>query len=170
MKNIEKQNNEDIIVETLGIPYDLFERLKPMMKLQKIKKSQMLIDENHGENLFYIVKSGIARSYVIDNKGKEFIRTLYTAGMPMALVKTVVTGQESSLKFDCLTNCEFYVGNYKELRELAQKDLEISNNYARLMELVYLNMEERVFELTLSADKKYKLLKERIPLLSKSND
>ncbi len=157
-----KKENKKTFLEVLGFPSNLFDKVLPLMELKKFKKKDILIDKDFGSDSFFIVKSGIIRSYIIDEKHKEFIRTLYTSGMPLASIRSI-RGDKPILKFDCLTDCELYVGSCKELHNLAFSDIEVARNYMTLMELEYLIMEDRIFELTMSAEKKYGLLKDHIP-------
>ncbi len=158
-----KKQKKQTFVETLGFPSNLFDKVLPLMELKKFNKKTTLIDKDFGYDSFFIVKSGIVRSYIIDDKNKEFIRTLYTEGMPLASIRSIARGDKPLLKFDCLTDCELYVGSCKKLHDLAFNDIETARSYMTLMELEYLIMEERIFELTMCAEEKYGLLKEHIP-------
>ncbi len=165
-KNITNDNNiDEKIVRKLNLHADVFEKMKATMQLRKYNKKDVLINSEIGRDLYFIVKSGIARSYIVDDKSREFIKTLFIPGAPIASIFSATTGKAPQLIFDCLTDCEFYVGNYKEFRALAEKDLEVARNYFKLMEVVFLNAEERIFELTLNAEDKYKLLKKKIPYI-----
>ena len=54
------------------------EQLKGIFKEKKFKKKAPLSFKNHISTKFYIVKSGILRSFITDNNGKEFIKFIYT--------------------------------------------------------------------------------------------
>ncbi len=113
---------------------------------------------------FYILKKGVARSYVLDDKGKEHIRTLFvpitTSGSLTALVKK----QPSASTYDCLTDCEFLEGDYYKFLELTEKNHELALFHAKVLQNVFLSVVKRINELTtLDATARYLKLKNDIP-------
>ena len=55
-----------------------FEKLKKIFNEKKFKKNVPLSFKNHTSTKFYIVKSGILRSFITDDKGKDYIKFMYT--------------------------------------------------------------------------------------------
>ena len=51
-----------------------FEKVKKIFNEKKFKKNAPLSFKNHISTKFYIVKSGILRSFITDDKGKELYK------------------------------------------------------------------------------------------------
>lgn len=76
----------------------------------------------------------------------------------------LVTGKSTKTAYDCLTNCEMYVGNFERFKKLASVNIEISNLYYSLLELTFIRMESRIFELSvLDAKQRYLKLQKKVP-------
>lgn len=156
---------EDIllIAKNYNLPAKVVVDIKNKLQLKKLKKGEILVEKGEFQNQFFFLQSGIARAFIVDNNGKEFTRSLFTAGMPIAPMRAMLTNSKTSLIFDCLTDCEIYYGDFLAFFERTKTDLNTATIYNRMLENAYLSMEERVFELTLSAQEKYEKLKTRIP-------
>lgn len=146
-----------------NIPEDILNIFASRTKLIKLKKKEVFVKEGEHQKKFFFLISGIARAYIIDDSGREFTRTLFTAPAAIAPVKALKTKEETIVNFDCLTDCEMYVGNYHDFIKLTRTNIQIANLYNDMLEEAYLRIEERIYELTLSAQEKYEKLKERIP-------
>lgn len=150
-----------------SIRYDLpLELVKVMDKrtvFKKLKKKTVFIEAGeYQENFFYLTK-GIARAYIVGKNGKEFTRTLFATQIPIVSIKAFLTNSVSSVNYDCLTNCEMFIGNFNEFIELTKTNLTIANIYSKMLEQALANIEDRAYELSLPAKEKYESLKRRIP-------
>lgn len=146
----------DLSNETLQI-------LKQKIELKFFKKKEIFIKAGEFQNQFFFLTSGIARAYITDENGKEFTRSLFRAPAPMTSIKAFVNNSKSEICFDCLTDCEMYIGNFNDFIHLTKTNIEISNMYSRMLEKGFLKVEERVFELSMPAKERYESLRKRIP-------
>lgn len=113
---------------------------------------------------FFVIKSGIARSYITNDKGKEFIRSFFVPVSSTGSFSALVLEKPSRLTYDCLTDCEIYSGNFKAFKKLATENIDISIMYTAVLERIFMRMEKRIFELSvLDATKRYLNLKKEIP-------
>lgn len=145
------------------VPEETLISIQKNLELKRFSKKELFIKEGEYQKKFFFLTSGIARAYIVDENGKEFTRSLFTPPTAMASIKALKTEAESKVNFDCLTDCEMYVGDYDEFIKLTQTNIKISNLYSKMLEKAYLKIEERVYELTLNAQEKYLNLKKRIP-------
>lgn len=145
------------------IPEKLIYTILGNLEYTTLKKGTIFSSEGEIQNRFFFLKSGIARAFVVDNRGKEFTRSLFKAPAPLASIKALITETKAEISFQCLTNCEFYIGNYKEFINLTKSSVQIASLYCKLLEYSYLEIEDRVYELSLPAKEKYELLRKRIP-------
>ncbi|MBU3011846.1 Crp/Fnr family transcriptional regulator [Polaribacter vadi] len=130
----------------------------------EFKKNEFVIKFNDISTNFYIIKSGIIRSYLVDEKGKEYTRTFFTHGKPAASLNSLISKQPSKLAYECLTDCTLYKINYKDFLSLTKTDINIANLYAKLLEYVFFIMESEIYNLAiLDATERYLKLKNEIP-------
>lgn len=141
--------------------YSLF---RNVMKESKYAKGESFVSLGEIPTKFYILKKGVARAYVVDDKGKEHIRTLFTPITTSGSLTALIKKEPSESTYNCLTDCEFLEGNYYDFIELTQKNHELALFHARVLQNVFLNVVKRISELTtLDATARYLKLKNEIP-------
>jgi len=124
------------------------EQLKGIFKEKKFKKKAPLSFKNHISTKFYIVKSGILRSYITDDKGKEFIKFIYTKHSVVGAFSSLIRKKEKNVIIDCLTNCDLIEVDFAEFKNLANSNQEILQLYNNLLELLFIKLENRFYELS----------------------
>lgn len=144
------------------LPKETLEAIRSKTKFEKFKKNECFIKKGEFQKKFFFLVSGIARAYKTDENGKEFTHSLYTPPTAVVSLRSIKTNTKSTFSYDCLTDCEMFVGDYLDFIELTKTNLVISNTYSKMLEKALFHMEERVNELSLSAKEKYELLRKRI--------
>jgi CRP-like cAMP-binding protein len=124
------------------------EQLKGIFKEKKFKKKAPLSFKNHISTKFYIVKSGILRSYITDDKGKEFIKFIYTKHAVVGAFSSLIRKKEKNVIIDCLTNCDLIEVDFAEFKNLANSNQEILQLYNNLLEVLFIKLENRFYELS----------------------
>ncbi len=128
------------------------------------KKNEIITKIGEISEHFYIIKSGIVRSYYTDEKGKEYIRTIFTANKTTGSLGSLISGKPSQLNYECLTDCVVYQFSFQELKELTRTDITITNLYGNILENIFLRLESRIYDLSvLNATERYLKLKAEIP-------
>lgn len=153
--------------ESLGhFPKTSVQKLIDLAKKVSFKKNEILSKVGHVSKDFFIIKKGIVRSYHQDEKGKQYIRTIFTANRATGCLSSLITGEICQLTYECLTDCEFYQFNFKEFKQLAKKDIQISILYSKMLESLFLIMESKIYDLSvLNATERYLKLKEELPTI-----
>jgi len=115
------------------------------------------------ENIFFI-KSGIARSYSLSDKGGENIRSLISTFNILASTEAVIKKRPSKIACQCLTDCEVLEINYDALMNINETNPAVSNWYTKTVEFHYVHLQKMNDELlTLNATERYLRLQKRIP-------
>lgn len=161
MKNPNNQKTKEL--SKLNLPEEIIRLLQTKATFRKFKKKEIFIHNGEHQSEFFFLTSGIARAYVVDDKGREFTRILFKGVTAIASIRALITNTKSFANFDCLTECEMYVGNFEDFLTLTKTNIKISNIYSNILEKAFLRSEERVYELALTAKEKYKLLQKQIP-------
>tara|TARA_B100000795_G_scaffold269962_1_gene261400 strand:- start:2416 stop:2991 length:576 start_codon:yes stop_codon:yes gene_type:complete len=128
------------------------------------KKNEVITEIGEISKNFYIIKSGVIRSFYTDEKGKQYIRTLFTINKATGSLGSLLTKKPSKLAYDCLSDCVVYKFNFEELKKLTKTDISIANLYSTMMEYLFLLMESRIYDLSvLNATERYLKLKTETP-------
>jgi len=159
-------------MEDLKIKLLLFDKLTKDSKRnyssyltkKSFKKSDFFVKRGDISEHYYILTKGVARSYLLDNTGKEHTRTIFTPITTAGSLSSLILKTPSELAYECLTDCEFYIGDFNKFQSLSRKKLDFSIQYSSFLEKIALKMEIRVTDLsTLNATERYLKLQKEIP-------
>ena len=154
----------DFISNFGELPKKSTDKLLSLISLKSFKKNHVLAKIGEMPVNFFILKKGIVRSYYTDEKGKEYIRNIFTPVKTTGALGALISGKPSRLYYDCLSDCEAYVINFKDFKKLANSDKHISNLYSKVLEIIFLLLESKIYDLSvLNATERYLKLKRQIP-------
>jgi CRP-like cAMP-binding protein len=154
----------DFFNEINPIPKKSSDKLFSLISSKKLKKGDSVVNIGEIPNEFYILKSGVIRSFYTDEKGKEYIRHLFTPFRATGALGALILDKPSRLSYDCLLDCEVYAINFKEFKHLIEKDPAICHLYASALEVIFLTLESKIYDLTvLNATERYLKLKKQNP-------
>lgn len=140
------------------------ELIRDIINYKKLKKGTILLRKGEPSKNFYVIKSGVIRSFYIDKKGKEYNRALYKEYSTTGCFYSLVNKTTAKSNFECLSDCEVIEGNYKEFIALTKKHLDIALLNNKVTEIIYSRTEERAYDLSvLDATERYKRLQLTIP-------
>ena len=146
------------------LPKKSSDKLLAITRIKDLKKGDTITNTEEKPNDFYILKSGIIRSFYTDKNGKEYIRQIFTSSMATGALGALILNGISRLSYDCLSNCEVYAINFKDFKNLIKTDKELSLLYAATLEISFLRLESKVYDLSiLNATERYLKLKKQIP-------
>ncbi|MEQ6123334.1 Crp/Fnr family transcriptional regulator [Pseudotenacibaculum sp. MALMAid0570] len=135
-----------------------------LLEIKELKKKDKIANLGEIPTKFFILTSGIVRSYVTDEKGKEFIRSLYIPTRAIGAFTALIQQKPTEIIYECLTDCKVLVGDFQQFKKLAAENLEIATLYNKVLERIFIRMEKRIFELSiLNAKQRYLKLKKHIP-------
>ena len=146
------------------LPEQSLKNFLALTELKRFSKKEIITKKGKKPSNLYILKSGVVRSYYSDDRNKEYISSLFTPCSSTGAYGALVSNKPSELSYDCLTDCELFAINFKELKKLISQDLDVSIMYANALEHTFLLLESRIYNLTvLDATKRYINLKKEIP-------
>ena len=147
-----------------SLPPESFQRFLALTKLKKFSSKEILTKTGETPKELFILKSGIVRSYYTNEKGKEYIRSLFIPFSSTGSLGALVSNRPSELTYECITDCELYAINFKELKNLAVVDKDVAVMYANALERIFLLLEDKIYDLSaLNATERYLKLKKQIP-------
>lgn len=131
---------------------------------KSFRKGEIITHQGEVPEYFYIIKSGIARAYILDKNKKEHTKTLYFPPSTTGPLVALVSKTPSKTVYDCLTDCTLVEFNYKRFKKQVESNHELALLNLRAMENVYLRIDERVNDLTLlNGTERYLKLQKKIP-------
>lgn len=154
----------DFINTLVDLPKTSAEKLMPLIRLKELKKGHNIAVFGEIPKDFFVIKKGLIRSYYTDEKGREYIRHFFTPPRTTGALGSLVLNKPSRLSYDCLSDCEVYAINFKDFKKLISTDKALSNMYSTILELIFLTLESRIYDLSvLNATERYLKLKKQIP-------
>tara|TARA_R110002126_G_scaffold277560_2_gene423553 strand:- start:40594 stop:41169 length:576 start_codon:yes stop_codon:yes gene_type:complete len=130
----------------------------------KFKKNETITRTGDISKDFFIIKSGIVRSFYADEKGKEYTRSIFVAGSTTGSLGSLISGESSKLNYECLSDCVLYKFVYVDFKNLSKKDSNILLLHNKILEHIFILMEAKIHELALlNATERYLKLKRAIP-------
>lgn len=134
------------------------------LKHKRIPKNEILIKKGELPSKFYIIKTGLIRSFVIDKQKKEHTKNIFVPVDITGPLTSLIKNRPSNTFYECLTDCEVLEGDYNEFLALTQKHHEIALFHAKILEKVFLVTDSRVSELSsLTSIERYLKAKDKIP-------
>ena len=147
-----------------NIPPESVKTFLNLATKKNYKKHEIITKIGEVAKDFYIIKSGVIRSFYIDEKGKQYINYFFTTNGTKGSLGSLISQKPSRLAYDCLTECEVYKFNFEEFKKIKATDISIANLYSTILEHLFLITESRIFDLSvLNATNRYLKLKEEIP-------
>jgi len=154
----------DKLAEFYPLSEESIKKLVGLMRYQKFDKNHRIADIGDTPTHFFVLMEGIVRSYAIDEKGKEYTRSLYVPMTPTGAFSALVLEKPAQAIYECLSECTFLVGDFRKYKEYASENIELSNLYNQVMERIFITMEKRIYDLSmLDAKQRYLKLRNHIP-------
>jgi len=146
------------------VPEESLNKLLPLFEYKLMTKGERIAEIGEIPTDLVIIETGVIRSFYTDEKGKEYINHLFTPYNASGSLAALILDKPSRLTYECLSNCKLYTLNFKDFKELTITDTELSNLYVAFLELVFLILELKIFDLSvLNATERYLKIKEQIP-------
>lgn len=156
------------LIDALSEFYPLSEETRKqyasILETKEFKKGEKIAELGEIPSKFFVLTSGVVRSYVTDEKGKEFIRSLYVPMRAVGAFSALIQQKPTEIVYECLTDCKVLMGDFNRFKKLASKNIELASLYNKVLERIFIRMEKRIFELSvLDAKQRYLKLKKHIP-------
>jgi CRP-like cAMP-binding protein len=132
----------------------------PYMKLETLKKNDLLIGEGQVEDRIYYIAEGVTRSFFFEN-GKEISLEFYFTGSFISSYTSFVKQSPSRHSIEAFTPLQIIIFNRAGLAELFGKSDKFAKLWQKVSEELFIKTSERLRDmLSLSATERYlKLLK-----------
>jgi len=141
-----------------------YQQFKEILKEKNYKKNDVIVQLGEIPEIFYLLKSGIVASIVLDDKGNEHIKTIYHPISTTGALSSLIQQQPSDTFYKCLTDCTLIEGNFNGFKKLVNKEHVFAILYIKVLEKIFLRTEKKMKNLAiLNATERYLELKKDIP-------
>lgn len=141
---------------------------EPSLEMVPAKVGDLIYKIGDTPKTFHIAVSGFYRNYLLDSKGKEFIKDFQGKFDFLAPYAELIQGQPSKVNFECLEPGMLMRGNFKRFQELAQTNVNWMKIYSRIAEERFIQKEQKECDfLTLSAAERYQKFLVKFPDFAK---
>jgi len=146
------------------LPNYCIKELDAILETKLYSKKSIIINANDVSSKFYVLKTGIITAFIIDAKGKEFMRSLFVTPQLVGSLAALITKTPSYFTFECHTDCEVIEGDFNLFIKLVDKHKPIADLYTTVLEDAYVRLNERLSEFALyEATDRFLNLKKKIP-------
>lgn len=151
------------------IPEEIWNEFISHLKIEKFKKGDHLVRAGDHAHTLYFVDSGLARSYFIDKKGKEFIKAFFKNGDIAGPYAEMLLGEATLIFIEALEDLTVVSVDFHTLQKLYAKNIWFSEIGRKICEQYFITKEKRIFEfLHFSATERYEhFVKENPELINR---
>lgn len=143
--------------ETLGLMNGLFD-------YGELKKGEYFIKKGQYAREIAFLESGIVRAYYIDQTGKEYNKTFFSAPSIIGSYASLISKQKNEVAQQALTDCKVWKVSFQEIERLSDGNYEIERLRRIIAESYFLSNEKKEIEMAmLDAEKRYLILQEEYP-------
>ncbi|WP_435255129.1 Crp/Fnr family transcriptional regulator [Tenacibaculum sp. A30] len=148
----------------IKLPDHLITTFESLVTYTELEPNEIFTKVGEHPSNFFIVKTGIMRSYLLNDNGMETTRAFFTSGDITGANSAMMQKIPSEVNYQALTKVTGYKGNFHELIKLTLKHHEFSLFYIKTLESAYVKAEDILLKISsLTATERYLALKERIP-------
>ncbi|WP_408023324.1 Crp/Fnr family transcriptional regulator [Tenacibaculum sediminilitoris] len=137
---------------------------KSLLSYTELDSNQYFTKNGEHPKYFFIVKTGIMRSFVLNENGTKSTRAFFTIGDVTGANSAMMRNVPSEVNYQAITKVTGYKGDFHKLIDLTLKHKEFSLFYIKILEDAYLKAEEILLNVsTLTSKERYLALQKRIP-------
>ncbi|MEL7006173.1 MAG: Crp/Fnr family transcriptional regulator [Bacteroidota bacterium] len=130
----------------------------------ELKKEEHFIREGEYAKEIAFLESGIVRAYYVNNDGKEYNKTFFSAPSIIGSYASLISKQKNAVAQQALTDCKIWRASFHKIEELSEGNYEIERLRRTIAESFFLNNEKKEIEMALlDADKRYFILQKEYP-------
>lgn len=159
-----KNDIEKFLYQFIDLPENIISLFEGILTYSEINALDFFIKSNEYPTEFFIIKTGLIRSYLETEDGKEITRNIFTPGQVASSLSAVIKNTPSELNYQALTKVTGYKADFLKFKELTLKHHKLSLLYIKTLEDSYLKAENVILDIsTHTSTERYLLLRKRVP-------
>lgn len=144
------------LAEISTVPEDSWNEFTSHLKIEHFKKGENLVQAGDRAHTLYFIESGLARSYFIDQNGKEFIKAFFSQGDVAGPYTEMLMNEPTLIFIEALEDTTVIALDFYILQKLYSTNIWFSEIGRKICEQYFITKEQRIFEfLHYSATERY---------------
>lgn len=141
-----------------------WEDLLILFHSRSLQKGGFFAEQGKKSTKIAFILSGAARTFLVNQEGKEFTKYFNVEGQLMAPYSSIIRDDVSYVSIEALTDCEIFEANYTDIAELGEKYHDVQKILRKVPEMLFVLNEIREIQLVmLNAKERYELFREEFP-------
>lgn len=141
------------------LPQNELELLDDLITLRKLKKGELLLQENQVSNEIVFIKKGVLRSYFFNHKGDEITNCFAFENEFMASFSSFITQNVAEENIQAIVDTEVQVISRESLEKLYALGIHWQEIGRKLTEMEYVTLQKRMISFQkLSGTQRYEEL------------
>lgn len=130
----------------------------------ELKKGDYFVKKGQYAKEIAFLETGIVRAYYINNEGKEYNKTFFSAPTIIGSYASLISKQKNAVAQQALTDCRIWKASFHKIEQLSAGNYEIERLRRTIAEGYFLSNEKKEIEMALlDADERYLILREEFP-------
>lgn len=143
---------------------EAWEEMALLFKQRTLEKGELFAEQGEISNKIAFIVKGTARTFLVNQDGKEFSKYFNVSGQLMAPYASIIRNEPSFVSIEALTQCEILEANYSEVSELGEKYKDVQKILRGVPEMLFVLNEIRSIQLVmLSAKERYEVFRKDFP-------
>jgi CRP-like cAMP-binding protein len=129
-----------------------------------LKKGEYFIRKGQYAKEIAFLETGIVRAYYINNEGKEYNKTFFSAPSIIGSYASLISKKKNAVAQQALTECKIWKASFIKIEEISAGNFEIERIRRIIAESYFLSNEKKEIEMALlDAEKRYIILQKEYP-------
>ena len=130
----------------------------------ELKKGDYFIKKGQYAKEIAFLEKGIVRAYYINNEGKEYNKTFFSAPSIVGSYAALISKEPNQVAQQALTDCIVWKAHFSKIEALSEGNYEIERLRRTIAENYFLINEKKEIEMAmLDAEKRYEILQAEFP-------
>lgn len=138
--------------------------ISKLFVFDELKKEEYFIRKGQLAKEIAFLETGIVRAYYINNDGKEYNKTFFSAPSIIGSYASLISKQKNVVAQQALTDCKIWKASFHKIEKLSEDNIEIERLRRIISEGYFLSNEKKEIEMALlDAGKRYLILQKEYP-------
>ncbi len=145
---------------------ETWKNIEKIFKELNLNKGDYFAREAELSKQIGFLTKGVIRAFYRNHEGLEYNKHFFISNNMVGAYSSLITHKKNKINLQCLTDCQLWVADYKEIQKLYDLFPEFERFGRRFAELFFVNKEQRELEIVLlNADERYLIFQKEYPEL-----
>lgn len=148
------------------IKMETWKNIEKIFKELNLNKGDYFAREAELSKQIGFLTKGVIRAFYRNHEGLEYNKHFFISNNMVGAYSSLITHKKNKINLQCLTDCQLWLADYKEIQKLYDLFPEFERFGRRIAELFFVNKEQRELEIVLlNADERYLIFQKEYPEL-----